>query len=298
MAYWPPKSSVPEMLTDPDELRRGDLVFGRKFEGPLALLGKAAGEPWRHVGVVSERMTDAGLETVVVEVQGNAFIHRPLGEFLSFYDEAGAARLDRSPDCVRQATDWMDASVNDDHHYAWDDLILAGIIAATKRGLLGRYSERVWSAIEAAHRACKAVPEHKGKRSLTCSAFIHMAYDELDEECRLTYHTWLTAPGVGWPPRVRSMDSLFGPDGSARAVAGDAALVDLLDGLHLVDRSYGDIHIEIDQVLEVLQVLFRAVAGVADANPTAAMIRGDGRWITPGDLWTSTALLVRGHLRY
>jgi len=202
---WPPRAEqVEERPWTPGELRFGDLIFCAKDGGLLTNLGRVSGEPWRHVGSITH--DDAG-ELVVVENIGPRFVHRALDDFLQSYQSFGAARLDLPQDCVLAANDWMSARVEREGNnviYAWDDLILAGLIAVTKRGVFVGAKDRVRAAIEAAGAACKKHLEREGKASLTCSAFIQLAYDDSGGGCRIKHKRWRSAT-TDWPPRVASI---------------------------------------------------------------------------------------------
>lgn len=290
-AQWPPRVGNVRSTVSPNELLVGDLVFSARRTGLLTRLGQIAGERWRHVGSVVE--FDRGL--AVVEVFGNDFVVRELADFLEAYDSYGAVRLDLPADCVGAATEWMVDRVGAEHSYAWDDLVLAGLIAATKRGLLRRDADLVRRVVERASVAAKAATSHRGRLSLTCSAFVHQAYAEAGAPCRLSYETWRSAVGA-WPPRLRSLDQLYGPDSNVhRSELGDHSLVELLELTRERTRRAGDTRMEPDQFGEVLVVLLAALAD-SIGGPAGRSVAHDGRWVTPGDLWSSPSAAWRRDL--
>ena len=131
VATWPPSAADTEVIDwTIDDLQIGDLIFCTKSSGPLAGLGRLAGEPWRHVGAVD---VDPDGDLAVIEA-GQHFGWRKLDVFLDSYDGYGAARLDLGPRCIESAMAWMHDHVypdGDNYVYAWDDLVLAGLISKT-----------------------------------------------------------------------------------------------------------------------------------------------------------------------
>ena len=145
---WPPAHEAPiDERWTPADLRHGDLLFSANSTGALAQLGRISDEPWRHVGALT---LDANGQGSVIEVLGDRFAQRSLDDFLVAYETYGAIRLGLREDHIAAATDWMAEQVGSDHLYAWDDLILAGLIATTERGLFGSHRDRVRAAIERA----------------------------------------------------------------------------------------------------------------------------------------------------
>ena len=113
-----------------DEVTTGDLVFCARSSF-LQELCTRAGEPWRHVGLAYER---DGV-TMVVEVSGPRFGERELTTIVDSYRWAAIGRVAAPPAKPRRSrrptgVPTMSAT---DQVYAWDDLVLAGFIAVTRR---------------------------------------------------------------------------------------------------------------------------------------------------------------------
>jgi len=293
MTEWPPSQRhfEPGRWTV-DDLRDGDLVFCARAGGPLAWLGKAADEPWRHVG--SLRTNQSG-EQVVVETFGERFQHRRLQDFMTAYDSYGAARLDVSDACIRAANDWMSEQIIEGHVYPWDDLLLAGVIAATERGIFRGRRDRVRRALAEAAASCKDRMEHEGTASLTCSAFVQVAYDQVGAGCSIVHDRWRR--GSAWPVRVDSVDAFFAdPSDEIEMACADATMLDLLALTEVTERHAAGSTMKPDQLGEFLRVIARAVAGYVVPGSPPDAIGSDGRWVTPGDLWRSPSVVVRGML--
>ena len=304
MSEWPPTAaeSIRQAAWTTEQLEVGDLVFCAKSTGPLAELGKLADEPWRHVGIVDR---DPDGEWAVLEA-GNHFGWRKLEAFLDSYESYGVARLGVASECTAAALGWIRDRVHPDGGsfvYAWDDLVLAGLIGATRRGLFVRNGERVRAALSAAAQRCKQQLERRGRDSFTCSALVHLAYEASGSRCTIEYDRWRTATpaAASWPPRVESLDAVF-DESSAEAPSafGDLSVVELY-AASMERERYIDpkMHMSVDQLGEVVKVLLAAVAGYAttpDRIEHPLDLVHDGRWVTPGDLWRSPTVVARGSL--
>lgn len=296
MTDWPPAPAPAETETwTRADLQAGDLVFCARNAGPLTALGKIADEPWRHVGSLIE---NADGDLMIVENIGPRFCYRPLDTFLDSYDSYGAARLGVDAECIAAANQWMSERVDGGEEliYAWDDLILAGLIATTRRGIFVGQRQRVRAAMAAAAAACKEQLERRDAASLTCSAFVQLAYDDAGSACTIVHERWRNHT-TSWPPRVATLDEFFN-EATEEYVAGfdDHSVADLLVAAQADDRWVRGTHIELDQVAEIARVLLAAVAGYSLHRPPDE-IRDDGRWVTPGDLWRSPTVRARAILR-
>jgi len=277
------------------DLRVGDLLFGQRSGGMLTWLCEAADEPWRHVGSLIE---EDG-ELMVVEILGDAFRLNTLDYFFDpkrSYVGWGAARMRVAPECVAAANDWMRSHVREgdrtEQVYAWDDLILAGVIAATHRGLLALDPQRLRAAIMAAGQRCKESLEFRGELSLTCSAFVQFAYENAGGRCVIEHPRWRSEP-VSWPERSPLIDELFEMSEQELAGFDDVSLVDVLLESERIDRSTGTTRIQPGQVGELLRVFCAALGGYAFGDPPPRGLGVDSRWVTPGDLWRSPSVLER-----
>lgn len=270
----------------PRELERGDLVFTKRDGGTMDRLTDIAGEQWRHVGAVTE---DGDGLPAVVEIHGNAFNHRTFDQFFADYTRAGAMRLDLDPACIHRATDWMDSRIGDPHQYAWDDVILAGLIAATTRASAPTDRDLIRRMIRAAAEHAKPELGHRGKDALTCSAFIARAYKESGAGCALQLKLWRRTRS--WPPQIPSLEALD--------TVTDAEWFGVMEGQSMVDlynrgagqaRSCNGSFMQGAQVSELARVVFGAVLGLGDSSPLPDRIETDGRWVTPGQIWESPAV--------
>lgn len=277
------------------DLRAGDLLFGQRSSGMLTWLCEAADEPWRHVGSLIEE--DGELR--VVEILGDAFRLNTLDYFFDperNYVGWGAVRLRVAPECVAVANDWMRSHVREGDRtkqvYAWDDLILAGLIAATHRGVVALDRQRLRAAIVAAGQRCKETLEYRGELSLTCSAFVQLAYEHAGGVCAIEHPRWRSEP-ASWPERSPQIDELF--EMSEQELAGyeDVSLLDVLLESERIDRSTGTTKIQPGQVGELVRVLCAAIGGYAVGEPPPHGLGVDSRWVTPGDLWRSPSVLER-----
>jgi len=278
------------------DLRVGDLVFGQKDAGPLAWLCDHADEPWRHVGSLIE---DGG-ELKVIEVLGNAFRLRELSSFFdpARYVQWGAARLRIHPNCIAEAHDWMRAHLHGeeaaDQVYAWDDLILAGIIAASHRGIVASHPERVRAAISAAGQFCKDNLEYRGQISLTCSSFIQLAYEHAGGSCAIEHRRWRS--GLGWPQHRPSVDELFEMSAEQPGSFDNVSLLELHVAAQQVSRGTATTRAKPAHLGEAFKVFVAAVAGYALGQAPPGGLGVDSRWVTPGDLWRSPSVSERAYI--
>ena len=290
-----------------EDLREGDLVFGQKAGGALVTLCRLAEEPWLHVGSV---VAD-GDELKVVEIRGDRFLLTELSSFFGpgRYVEWGAARLRVQEPCWHGANEWMCSHLSGDNGentgtqvYAWDDLILAGVMSATRRGLLAKYPDQVRSAIATAGSYCKESLEYRGTTSLTCSAFVQFGYESVGGPCAIEHPRWRSAGTASWPPEVPSIDELFELSPDELAPWSDASVIDLFLQSLSVHRGTSTTRAKPGHVSEGLKVLLAAVAGYAlgtfsefgERVPPGLGV--DSRWVTPGDLWRSPSVLERSYI--
>lgn len=294
---WPPRQEPVETAWSVEDLQPGDLVFATKAPGADSIqwVFEFSKHPWRHVASVIER--DGELH--VVEIDRNEFIHRPLAAFFAAFDRFGAARLGLDPRCIASASDWMESKVGVDHVYAWDDLMLAGVLALTAHGPRKGRGRRVRAALNAAVNAAKEGMTSGATESYTCSGFIQVAYEEVGGNCSIIHERWRRAES--WPPRLDSLDDLLRDDLEPAEqqrlddLYSDASLLELYELTHSVDRGLGDLPISDDQTSEWIRVLRHALAGFF-AGPTPDRLETDGRWVTPTDLWSSPSVTARGPL--
>ncbi len=287
---WPPRAQAKIVDWTLDEIRPGDLVFSSKPQGAdfIQRINDLSRHPWRHVAAV----VDDGGERHVVEIDKNTFGYRPLTDFVQAFDRCGVARLGLDPACIDRATEWMREKVDCEHIYAWDDLLLAGLLALVTRGIFVTHRDQVRAALYGAYEAAKVGQESGAVDSFTCSGFIQSAYDEAGGRCAIVHEAWRHAPA--WPPRIASLDELLGGTAGSSLAFADASLLELYE-LSLTLDCDGEWRPNKDQLGELVRVIAGAIGGwrSGDAPTRLAM---DGRWITPSDLWTSASVSAKGYL--
>ncbi len=243
-----------------DEVTEGDLVFCARPSN-LQRLCDRAGEPWRHVGVAT--MSDGRLS--IAEVSGARFGMRPLDEVI----EANTVAIGRVPDDARpmavEAARHCRSRCGEAQVYAWDDVILAGFIATTRRFCLAADSGALERAVDVATEALRARPVPAGGLGHTCSSFVVAAFADAGYPLDFDLHL-------------------------PRAVDVRPSLLELVRGGPRPLRAGGGSRITGEQArFLVKSVVLGAFAGIAATLPTGSLDDA-GRWATPGDLWRSNSL--------
>lgn len=315
MSSWPPAEvEIETQKWNVSDLQDGDLVFGQRSGGPFAALCAAADEPWMHVGSLT---TDENGHRVVVELRLHQLFLTDVDVFFSQarYQTFGAARLRLRRECIAAANTWMKAQlkgerIGEQSAYPWDDYLLAGVIAAGHRGLITKCPDGVRAALAAAARWAKEAPDAAlGELSLTCSAYMQVAYDLAEGPCVIEHPRWRSEP-MSWPNRSPFIDELFEMSEEELVGYDDVRLVDILLDHERQDRGgIGDLRKNVadasiilkgprtDQWLEMLKVVVAAIGGFAlGTAPLPGELVVDSRWVTPGDLWRSPTLLERAYV--
>ncbi len=256
-----------------DEVRTGDIIFCAN-PSPLQELFTRAGEPWRHVGMVVE--VDG--EPSIVEVAGPKFRTRPLTAALDKVTEAAVARIgDDDWPYAEKAAHWCSDQSGLEQVYAWDDVILAGFIAVTRRFSLAEDEERLDRMVSAAVFDLAAHQENGieagvgGPQSYTCSAFVVAAFDNAGYSIEFD---------LGVPRAVGVRPSLW------EVVRGGERPLRSACGCRMTPKQIGD----------TVRSLVRGVL----AAPEKLRIDGGDlnrsewyRWASPGDIWRSPTILER-----
>ena len=312
MAVWEPAAiEIDTQQWTLRDLREGDLVFGQRIGGPFAALCTAADEPWMHVGSLTR---DQNGKLAVIELRLQNLYLTELETFFSAdrYHVFGAARLRLDDDCVARANDWMKAKLQGERtatqdSYPWDDYLLAGVIAAGHRGLVAKHPDAVRAAIAAAAAYAKEVPDDIDEEmSLTCSAFMQVAYDLAGGDCVIEHPRWRSEP-VSWPGRSPYIDELLEMTEEELSGYDETSLVDVYLEHEGVDRGASRSMTELKMVASsmrndmskeewgtMFKVVLAAIAGLAFGTaPSAGELGADSRWVTPGDLWRSPTVLER-----
>ena len=257
-----------------DEVTTGDLVFCARSSF-LQELCTRAGEPWRHVGLAYER---DGV-TMVVEVSGPRFGERKLTTILDSYRWAAIGRVGaRQRAASVEAANWCAHHVGDEQVYAWDDLVLAGFIAVTRRWSLpherAKLERAVATAIEVLATAQqRREPPFGVHPGYSCSAFLLAAFAEVGHP--LHYDLGLPR-GFGQRPSIWEL------------IRSGPRPLRSVEGTHMSGR----------QAASVLRALVAGMFALSDGQPPSDSLKGGGsyRWATPGDLWRSPSITERRYL--
>ena len=246
-----------------EAVMEGDLVFCAR-PSHLQRLCDRAGEPWRHVGIA----TVADGRLAIAEVSGPRFGMRPLDQVVL----GNTVAIGRVPRGARpmaaDAARYCRSRCGDTQTYAWDDVILAGFIATTRRFCMPADREVLRRAVDVATQALRAQPVPADGVGYTCSSFVVMAFAE-----------------AGYPLDF----DLYLP----RAVDVRPSLFELVRGGSPPLRAGGGSRITGQQARFLVRaVVLGAVAGFGARLPSGSLDDGY-RWATPGDLWRSNSLVER-----
>lgn len=254
-----------------DEIQPGDLVFCAR-PGLLQELCTRAGEPWRHVGLA---VPDEHGDMAISEVAGTRFDLRPLTRIVERYEAMAVGRMeaDRQP-LAAEAARWTAAFGGRPHVYAWDDLVLAGLVAVTRCYVLPSDEAVLERALRA---AASALPRPTtgagaGNRSFTCSSFIAAAMAEAGLDLDLRLDTSRCGP-----ERPSLLDLARRRRRPLRAAAGSRITGGQLVGL----------------TRALVLAALAAATGLTGRDP----VEDPFRWATPGDLWRSDLLEHRWFIR-
>lgn len=296
MTTWPPDTGAPIMSWSTADLRVGDLIFSARPDDTdlLSFAYRVADEQWRHVGALVDHDGAYG----VIEAGPGGFGIRSLEAFFGAYDSFGAARLALPTPCIDQATRLMTSKCGDDHLYAWDDLLVAGVLALTRRGIFVDQRDRVRAALQRAAEVANKHVVREGHDSFTCSGFVQWAYDHSGADCSIAHRRWRSQSD--WPPVLETLDAFFSDlSGDDRAYQ-NATVLDLLAMTETPDRMPSPasdlLPINKDQTAAFVRTIAAAVGGYTVGEEPEGGIEIDGRWVTPADLWLSPTVEVRAHL--
>lgn len=286
-----------------DEVTEGDLIFAAKPSPMLALLN-AVGEPWRHVAVVIEKENTL----VVGEVTGaNRFGFRPLDKVIGDYEIVGTARPQLPSSCIRAATDWVGGWVGSAQLYPWDDVVILGLSLLARRVMAFEQIEELDTALRSVARSA---PQESGP-SMTCSAFVHEAFQVAGTGCALELDFESLGPLAAPSSVIPDLFSLDGDELSAAlATVTVADLVAAYDGqaddstyLHpaspdplvegIPDAGYvghSKSHMSLAQLARTARVVYQVLREYSSSYALAQETDRDSRWVGPGDLWRSNAL--------
>ncbi len=163
------------------EVTTGDIVFCAR-PSPLQDLFTRAGEPWRHVGMA---IVVDGVPSII-EVSGPKFDVRPIAAVLDSATAAAIARFGfEGRPYAAKAANWCFEHAHQEQTYAWDDVILAGFIAVTRRFSLPHDQPRLERVVDAAvstlaaHQTNRVQTQQAAANSYSCSAFVVAAFQEV-----------------------------------------------------------------------------------------------------------------------
>jgi hypothetical protein len=251
-----------------DDVREGDLVFCAR-PGFLQDLCTRAGEPWRHVGLT---VADPTGDLHIAEVSGARFGLRSLAAIMARYEAMAVGRVAGPHQAAAaRAARWSATQAGRPQVYAWDDLILAGILAVTRCRLLPEQEPALERVLRAAATALTRLPAEPGDSSYTCSSFIAAALTDAGVPCRLPLAVSRCGPG-----RPTLTDLVRRRQRPLRAGAGD--------------------HIHRDQLVALTRALLLAAVAATTGLTGPAEIDEVTRWVTPGDLWRADLLANRWYL--
>lgn len=248
-----------------DHVVEGDLVFCAR-PGLLQSLCTRAGEPWRHVGLAVADST-GGLS--ISEVAGPRFGLRPLPAIVERYEAMAVGRAAPAHQLeAARAARWTAAFVDRPQVYAWDDLILAGLVSVSRCYVLPADEPKLERALRAAASALARVPHGPGDENYTCSSFIAAALLE-----------------AGLPLKIDLVGSRCG---SRRP-----SLLDLARRRRRPLRAGAGSRITSEQLIGLTRAVALGVVAAGTGLTGAAPVDEALRWVTPGDLWRSDLLAHR-----
>jgi hypothetical protein len=278
------------------EVEEGDLLFCAR-PGPLQLLSACAKDCFRHVGIC----VHVDGTPRIIEVSGDYFGSRSLVEAAARYPQMAVARLGLAESCRRGAAAWSAELLDTPNVYAWPDLILAGLIAVTRRRVAVVDPELLERVLRAAAAKAAERDSARAALSLTCSAFVHRAYQESGAACALQVPPTSDARrrgSTGEDTPAATLEELLalGPAHVERLLA-EASLYELAIGLHGPSRATRHTRISPGQLADLVVTVVHGVAGARRDGPDVDVGEpGDSRWVTPGDLWRSASVAHRFRL--
>lgn len=279
----------------------GDVIFCRKASFMQRLLD-AVGDPWRHACLVVTA-GEAG-PAVVAEVTGGPDLdQRTVEQLVGRYDVVAVGRPGAiSSACIDRAVEWARLMVGSSQIYPWDDVLLTGLILSTRKLAAAGSIDRLAAALSevAAYNPPPARP------SMTCSAFVFEAFRRAGDGCGFPVNLRQLGPT---PDRPHRGELTVVPADEAALVEALAAtdlwaLATLADqrsqpnAVEAVTRGHSRSHASVSQILRSAQLIASTVEQYSNEFPsTDGSPFVDGRWVSPGDIWRSEALVERRYLK-
>lgn len=291
---------------DVHEVAAGDLLFTAR-PGRLQTLVELAGDPWRHVGVAVEVDGEIG----ICEVAGHTFQFRPLHRIAAPpHTAVGVARFGgEAADCASAAADWVASKLDDDNLYAWDDLILTGVLLVVRRRAPAMFLDEVLAVVHEAERLASEAPPPEDRRSFTCASFAFHAYAQAGAACAPD----ITIEPVRSRPARHRVEQADRPPSLAELVAemDEGRLDNLVEPLanhSLLElsgisapppgprvRISATSRMSANQFADTTRNLVRLFANVRTRDLPPRLVL-DERWVSPGDLWRLEGLALRALL--
>ena len=295
-----------------ESVRPGDLLFFVE-DGWLRRLIEAVGDVWIHSAVAI--VDEAGNVVTAEAGTKDTVFSRPLADVVDRYPLSGVARpAGLDPACVSGAAAWARDRVGGPQNYAWDDFLLAAVVVMTRRAFPPAAMDDLGYALtEVANRNAEV-----RSQVLTCSSFVHRAFEAqgapcaLDVPAQLDPRAHLESAGQGARIDLRAF-TRADPAGRAR-ILRTTSLLELLaaspappDRPEHLEGMYGS-RVSADElantILTVGQIVSAYLDGVGADGPADTDARlgpGSGilpgRWVSPTDLWRCPELAERAILR-
>ncbi|MCP5030940.1 MAG: hypothetical protein GY939_03995 [Actinomycetia bacterium] len=188
--------------------------------------------------------------------------------------------------CIMDAANWARDQIDGAQIYAWDDLLFAAVFLLTRRSFPVTVIKDLGEALE------EVAERHSELRAqtLTCSAFVHRAFQLGGDLCSL--QVLLPQPPIdvamidgGEPARI---DAFWDADEAMKAYYLETAtlwsIIEAQEELDLLESMNGS-RVSTSQLAAAAKIVFQVAKaygqGAGDDDPSSL----PGRWVSPTDLW-------------
>ncbi len=285
-------SALPEISIS--DLEAGDILFFSK-KCPMQNMFWAVKDTWLHTAMLVER--NGVLQTAEVGTKPEVY-SRPISEAVGKYELTAVGRPSLSEACVAAAASWADAQVGEDQNYAWDDFVLAALVAVTRKGLPAGMLDDLGSVlVDVADNS-----DDIGDSSRTCAGFVHEAFARQGSPCTLVINPTDTRR-LAFAESVPSADDglLDVPLEAQEAMLAERTLYEMVHagqiggyGTEGINGSY----ISPAQMAGALRTAVRIVDGFLDRNEDQDFDGGiPGCWASPTDLWRSDQVVQHARIK-
>jgi hypothetical protein len=232
------------------------------------------------VALAIEDPSRPGGGLVVLEVGGPRFTAMPLIERVHNSTAVAVGRVQSAyRPFAKAAAAWSLEHVGREQFYAWDDVVLAGFIAATRRFALPTDRDRLLAAVEAGvgelSERQRVRPEGLAS-GYSCASFVLAAFRAVDAPLQFD---------LGQPRAAGERPSLW-----ELARGGERPLRSPLRAARLHAHQAGD---------AVRALVHGFLAGSTHQPALTSSSTGRDawfRWATPGDIWRSATVVERHEL--